>query len=41
MNIWVEEMNMTIYDIKLSTKAKTRTEKDNRIVEPVPDISSV
>lgn len=41
MNIWVEEVNMTKYDIELSMKAKTRTEKDNRLVEPVPDISSV
>lgn len=41
INIWVEEVNMTKYDIELSMNAKTRTEKDNRLVEPVPDISSV
>lgn len=40
-NIWGEEVKMTKYDNKLSMKAKTITEKDNRLVEPVPDISSV
>jgi hypothetical protein len=39
INIWVEEVNTTKYDIELSKK--TRTEKDNRLVEPAPDISSV